>query len=80
MVDFSENVKRVSWTIGLLNSGIPKARSMKSEEKSGGRSAVGSWWNVMEGLVVETVLMYLSVEPVSKGAGEMKMTTESEGW
>ncbi|KAF5771402.1 hypothetical protein HanXRQr2_Chr14g0670191 [Helianthus annuus] len=52
---------------------------MNSEEKSGGRAMAGRWWNVMAGVVAETVLMYLPVAPVSYGAVSMRMMTESEG-
>lgn len=48
-----------------------------SEEKSCGIAMVERWWNKMED---ESVLMYLSVDPVSNRAGVMRMIIESEGW
>nr|GFB01266.1 hypothetical protein [Tanacetum cinerariifolium] len=51
-----------------------------SVEKPGGRVMDGRCWNVRDGFVAETVVIYLSVAPVSKVAGIMRMITESEGW
>nr|GEW87254.1 hypothetical protein [Tanacetum cinerariifolium] len=66
-----------NWVVKLWDT---ESKSMNSVEKPGGRVMVGRCWNVRDGLVAETVAIYLSVAPVSKVAGIMSMITESEVW
>lgn len=58
---------RVSWWTELV------------AELGGGREMGWRWWKVMEGMVVETWLMYGVVEPALYGGGVIRIFMEIEG-